>query len=309
MAKVECKVCGKVCVSELGLLKHINVKTDHPSVEEYKRIYNGKTNFNMDLIIPVCNMGDDSYKYRLRNLESIVRVMPQNIHLIIVEQMLDPTLPLYSNNIRIPTNKSITKILVRYFIFNKGWLFNIGVRNAKTPHILLGEGDTGVDLNYFTELYKFAKKRPKNKIRRWFFAWDEIIYWDETFSKKIRVAKPTRGMSEGGILYYNKTAYWEMGGASEWFLELGGIDNEMALRASHMFKSYDMFPWTINHLYHPVSHVKKDKWINGQYRLENRRIYYATKKDPDKMIRFLRKHKDKAGSKDAPLCATVELEI
>lgn len=218
--------------------------------------------------------------------------------------MLNPVNQLFTRNIVLPkTNSEITKKVVKYPIFNKPWLYNIGVALAKTNNILLGEGDVSVNLKFFIELEKYINSNNKD----WFFCWNRIQYWNETRDKVLRDDAPRVGMAEGGIVYFKKDFFWSIGGANEHIQELGGIDNELIRRASFKTKTYDMFKWTIHHMWHPVSNIKKDKWKNGKHRQNNVRIYYFTKSNPDKMIDIL--NKEKQGKPDKPLCAYKTLQL
>ena len=210
--------------------------------------------------------------------------------------MLKPVNKLYTNNLDVPKNLNITKKVVRYPIFNKPWLYNIGVKLSKTDNILLAEGDINVNRKYFIELKEFIK----NSNKKWFFAWNRIKYWNENADKVLRDDKPRIGMAEGGIVYFNKSFYWDIGGANEHIQELGGIDNELIRRASFISKTYDSFEWIINHMWHPISKVKKDKWKKGKHRPDNVRIYCYTKAKPGKMIGILLNEKQGTGR---PVCS------
>jgi len=287
---IECKICGELCKDDIGLRNHVTGKKDHPSIAEYREKYinNPQSRIMMDYIIPVANINNDGFNHRLKNLNSILRVIPDFVNVIIVEQMINPIYKLYSNNLdQLSTDLNLMKKLVRFHTFNKGWLNNIGVRNSKTNNIILAEGDININRQYFIGLKDFILK---NKYK-WFFAWNKIIYWDETLSKKLRVDSPRKGMAEGGLVYFDKDFYWNIGGSNEFFQELGGIDNELATRARFASNEDKSFEGTINHMWHPVSNLKKEKWKLGKHHLTNRTIYYQVRNNPNLAIGMLRNMK------------------
>lgn len=300
---IECPMCGELCKGDYGLRHHITGRKNHPSVKEFFKIDFNKTDLFMDYIIPITNMDNDGFEYRLKNINIILRLIPKFVNVIIVEQMLKPVNKLYTNNIDIPNNLKITKKVVKYPTFNKPWLYNIGVKLSKTNNILLAEGDININRKYFSELKTFIEGSNK----KWFFAWNRIIYWDKKADKILRDDKPRPGMAEGGIVYFDKNFYWDIGGVNEHIQELGGIDNELIRRASFITKTYDSFNWTINHMWHPISNVKKDKWKKGKHRPNNVRIYYYTKANPGKMIGIL--INEKQGNFNKPLCSYRDLNF
>jgi len=285
---VECQMCGELCKGDLGLRNHLKGRQDHPSVKEYREKYVGNKrsiDIKFDYIIPVVNINNDGYDNRLKNLLSILKVTPDFVNVVLVEQMINPINRLYSNDLKdLPKDLNLTKKLVRHNIFNKGWLYNIGVKLSKTNDIILAEGDIGINRKYFIDLKEYISKNKS----KWFFAWNKIIYWNNDFTKKLRVDTPRKGMAEGGLVYFNKDFYWSIGGSNEFFQELGGIDNELATRARFITGKDKLFEGTINHLWHPISYLKKEKWKLGKHHLTNRTIYYQVRNNTKIAIEMLK---------------------
>jgi len=126
---------------------------------------------------------------------------------------------------------------------------------------------------------------------KWFFAWNKIIYWNKDFTEKLRVDSPRETMAEGGLVYFDKDFYWEIGGSNEFFQELGGIDNELATRARSVIGEDKLFEGTINHLWHPISYLKKENWRFGKHYVKNRILYYQVKDNPKLAIAEMKKMK------------------
>lgn len=284
---IECKICGELCKDDIGLRNHMRRK-DHPSIAEYREKYinNPESKIKMDYIIPIANINDDGFTQRLKNLNCILRVIPEFVNVVLIEQMINPIYKLYSKSLEsLPNHLSLTKKVVKHNIFNKGWLYNIGVKQSKTNNIILAEGDISINRKYFIDLRDFISSNDY----KWFFAWNKIIYWNEDVTKKLRVDSPRETMAEGGLIYFNKDFYWEIGGSNEFFQELGGIDNELAARVRFVVGEDKLFEGTINHLWHPVSYLKKNDWIYGKHYVKNRILYYKVKDNPELAIKELRK--------------------
>jgi len=198
---IECKICGELCKDDIGLRNHVTGRKDHPSMAVYREDYirNPKSKIKIDYIIPIANINDDGFTQRLYNLNSILRTIPDFINVVLVEQMINPVYKLYSKSLEfIPKSLSLTKKVVRFHTFNKGWLYNIGVKLSRTDHIILAEGDINVNRKYFMDLKEFILKSD----HKWFFAWNKIIYWNKDFTEKLREDTPRETMAEGGLVYF-----------------------------------------------------------------------------------------------------------
>jgi len=254
----------------------------------------------VDYIIPLCNMGTIDCRHRIQSINYTIRKFLAvqkdiNINLILVEQIIDKNLPLLTSSLIIPQKISSKIIKVSFPIFNKGWLYNIGVKNAISNNILLTEADVFVNSKeYLKGVINYATTKKIN----WFFAWNKIYYInskakDILFSEDRivldnydRVSTPNVGSTEGGIVYFNKEFYMNsLGGASELFRELGGIDNEIIRRSTFLYPHYIKYPHRIIHIWHKKSEVKE-----GRYRNDNRNIYHYTKLRPRTVTEFIKKN-------------------
>ena len=251
-----------------------------------------------NFIIPVCNTNGDDFSYRVNNVNSIINSLPNNVKLILVEQ--DMGHKLFGPNLNLRSDDK--HIIVKYKIFNKPWLQNIGVRESDSQHVIIGESDCIPDStgNYFIELDKHIQNRP------WCHAWNRIQYHGEDYNIITRdEIGPKKGLAEGGLVYFNKSFYNSIGGANEWFLELGGMDNELIRRAE--FKCINKpFKWIIHHHWHPSNIMKADKWANSLYRKDNQAKYRFISVNVGKVIDKL--NRLEFGNKSYPLCHKMKWE-
>ena len=157
-----------------------------------------------DLLIPICNMNNDGFNERLNNLIIGINNLPKDnsVHLILIEQIINEENPNYLNNVNLDNFLNVTKKFVHYPIFNKPWLFNIGVRNAKYNHLLFSEMDVSFNPGYLKKIEEYLSD-PSKPGKNWFFAWNKIIYFNE--EKEIEGEYTcSKGMREGGLLFCKK---------------------------------------------------------------------------------------------------------
>lgn len=279
------------------------------------------SNAKLDYIIPICNIGNEDFEDRLMAVNYLLRhfLAKQqyiDIHVVIVEQVLDYKYPTYVSKIRVPDGLDHTIVRVRYDTFTKPWLYNIGVKHCKYEHFIIAESEVLADDDrYLRDLVDFGKNTD------WCFGWDKIVYlsrpardlliqtgqfkisrcpkrdlcsgWCCNYDRPVGKHKPSphpykepkSGGAEGGMVYFKKK-FWDkkLHGANEMFRELGGNDNELIYRASSLTKSYPKFPGCLLHMWHPVSTFKF-----GEYREQNRSMFYWLKAQDNykKVCQFL----------------------
>lgn len=239
--------------------------------------------FDFDYIIPVCRFNNNSFEYRKKNLEFIIKQLKKQknvkINIIIVEQILSEE----NKESFLNFDKDINYYKVFHKVFNKSWLYNIGAKKSKTDKLFFGEGDCCFfDKHYFEKILSLLKEDIK-----WCFCWNKIKYFDKISSEKIlsednnfveteydykREFTPHKGSAEGGIVFYRKKFFLEdLHGYSEFFENLGGEDNEVVFRSSKLTNSYIKLPFTIYHLFHPrfenisEEHKKNIKFLKITY--------------------------------------------
>lgn len=217
-------------------------------------------------IIPLADMTgkEEHFSERIATLNFSLKnfyALHKNICTLIVCQNINSKKP-WSRIIELPDD-TCRIIEVSYPVFNKPWLFNVGVSNSNSSFICLAESDMYAKEPYFERV---AAAMIDNSWK-WCFGWNRLCYttleekrailsgrtFDDTGSRWVR---PTRGYSEGGFVFFRRQFYDRIGGGNEWIQELGGPDNEMAARARFNSGQYDAYPARVYHLWHPKTRDK-----------------------------------------------------
>lgn len=223
----------------------------------------------VDYIIPVYKPDEYRKENLKRSIEFVKSQKGVDVNLIVVEQDLNVCSK-----------------------FNKPWLCNLGVRQAKTEHIIIGDMDivncnidSGIG-NKKTEYFFCSALELITNTTDWGFLWNRLKYVGKTKTDPLqRVDFPYPGINEGGIVYYQKELWKNyMGGANECLWGLGGPDNDVAMRAQYITGYSESYPATLIHQWHPISKMKKSKSRNV-----NREILKYTRRFPDKTIKMLKK--------------------
>jgi len=181
-------------------------------------------------------------------------------------------------------------------IFNKSWLYNCGVKIASEKF--------GVDSYIFADMDVFA---PMDFVKlfiewvreneyKWAFCYNKIIYLGQESKNnllsigKLSILKGDRairigqGGVEGGMIWFDKKFFHEIGGYNELFFQYGAEDNELVSRAKCVSGNYLSYPQTVYHLYHPVTPAKK---LSSDYRIINSTLYKKICSCPREAIKIL----------------------
>jgi len=142
-------------------------------------------------------------------------------------------------------------------VFNKGWCINAGVKASKGETICIAESDMYGFQPYLNAVMTFMKQ----KNLQWCFGDTTAIFTTERQRKDIMEygrctgtldkRPPVPDGYEGGFLMFNRKFFNSLGGCNEWFEELGCIDNELVLRAKSASGTYEAYPESAWHLWHP----------------------------------------------------------
>ena len=259
-------------------------------------------NYQFDYIIPLCNVGGPEFKYRLNTVKNTLNKIPDNINVILVEQIIknEETYTSFLEN-------KYTTIIVKHPEFNKMWLYNLGVKKAKTQNVLLTDADVSFTSPYFTKLSEFLEK---SKIDTWCFGWNEghILNEDGSLSK---ITSPKYRGYEGFIVYFNKNFFEEIGTCNEWIIGIGGDDNELAVRSKGLSSTYITAPIVVSHIYHPYNKLNAC-YYNGtnnefqELRQRNIKILETAAQNPRLVARALIDNIDSLGQTHGPLVKYID---
>jgi len=245
----------------------------------------------IDVIIPVCNMVEESFEDRIETLNFSLehfyaKQQLTNIRVIIVEQSLDGKLFPYLNRIKCPEGLDIKFIDIHNETFNKQWCTNCGVKKSDREYIAIAECDMfSMNDKYFGEAMLHMEQRDL----QWAFGWNKLYYTEK--EDKVAIIKgedidwdkrkhvePKRGYSEGGIVFYKREFFNDFGMANEFVKGLGGPDNELSSRAEFVSKTYASVPQTVIHLWHTtknktqMGHRKNNQTIIGISRRNTKKV-------------------------------------
>lgn len=264
-----------------------NVKQSHLIINDDEPI---NDNYIFDFIIPIFEI-DNSFDYRLRSLDIILKLIPNNVHVILVELFEFENEQRKLKRIEwlrnIDLYKNITYVDIYYDgKFNKSWMYNVGYKYALTNKLLFGESECYTfDPCYFDNLYTFVESYNLH----FCMGWNRIKYIDKD-NHTLEIDKFfKRGSTEGGIVYFRKKFFEMIYGYNEFIELLGGMDNEINNRAYYYIHDIPLFESTLYHLWHPretKNEIRKQniKVINGS-------ISKSSFKNPDKVINILSRYK------------------
>lgn len=234
----------------------------------------------ISVIIPLCHLVRKAHKARLEAVQKALEDFYQGVEVIVVEQSLD------GEYYFIPRLKA-TCVRIAYPMFNKSWCLNVGAKKAKGDILVFADADM------YAKNYPWKKLEQWMNNRSWGFCWDTLTYTKHDRHRQMVFAgshplgippeKPCPGLSEGGLVAFKKDFFCEIGMYNERLQELGGIDNEIIIRAKYKDHKYEMFPFHIYHLLHP-----QKKKSSRPTRQENIRVLKQTKRETEEMINNLK---------------------
>ncbi|MFW6243464.1 MAG: glycosyltransferase [bacterium] len=168
------------------------------------------------LIISYCEYTDKD-KFNLRNLlEYLLKFLDNQTEIVLVEQGFDKHVTWLGD---LPKNQKINHIFLQsYRIFNKGWGYNVGVKNAKGEQIILHDTETYLrPKTYGTSwmLNKFDMIKPyKNFVT---LGEDDTLKYLANYNFNIILGKKTEKYDDisGGVLMINKVKFLSVKGFDE----------------------------------------------------------------------------------------------
>ncbi len=236
----------------------------------------------LDLILSVANLGGDGVHHRMKLLERMLGVVPSFVNVIIVEHVFGDRPALAEGVIgKIGNPSNITRIpLENRKVYNHQHAFNVGALAAKSDYLLFSDIDLVPRADFYERLVKLASEVDMP----WAIAWGTILYQDEE-GRIARRAHPAPMNGEGGVNFFRRDFFFEIGGWNDWMGDITGGDNELARRAESVTQSYNVLNETFCHLWHPVSPVKQKR---SEFYENNQKILAYSWRWPQEQIKALR---------------------
>lgn len=193
-------------------------------------------------------------------LKSIAGQSGVNIECIVVEQDIQPSLrdmlPPWVRYVHAPPPASEMP-------YCRSWAFNVGLRHARAPLLVLHDNDILVPERYAHEaLRQFAKGYEVINLKRFIFSLSQQ-HTESVFASTAQLADFAplsigQNLEGGGSLVIARQAYEEVGGLDESFIGWGGEDNEFWERAQTR-KHWPFSSMSLVHLWHPAQAGKGDR--------------------------------------------------
>ena len=236
-----------------------------------------------DVSFIIGHRGRERLPHLLATLESIAGQEGTVVECLVVEQdwqaHLPNHLPAWVRHLHTPTPTPDLP-------YCRAWAFNVGVRWARGPVLVLHDNDMLVPADYAARILHHVRQGYEVVNLKRF-----IFFLGETHSREVLAgtAKLTERVPEsimqnaegGGSVAITRKGYERIGGFDEAFVGWGGEDNEFWERA----RTLKVWPYgylPLVHLWHP-SQPEKFKSAAGQ-----QRFYQLTRIPPETRIRTLR---------------------
>ena len=156
-------------------------------------------------------------------------------------------------------------------LFNKAHAINQGVIASNTPYFAIVDIDCltekkNIDLAIYLLEKGFEIVHPFNRVIK-------DIVDKETFRKEYDFQKVTstpqyRDWADGGIVFWNKRAFIDIGMKNEYFHGWGGEDNEILIRASLCQLKQIRIDETLYHLYHDRPQIRTKNNVEQTKKIE-----------------------------------------
>jgi len=182
-----------------------------------------------DVSFVIGHRGLERLPHILRTLESIAGQEGVALECIVVEQdsrpLIQEHLPAWVRHILAPPPDANMP-------YCRSWAFNVGVRAAQGPLLILHDGDLLVPASYAAETVLWSRNGYEvMNLKRFIFYLDSSSGADAekagaAFLGRCKVETVLENAEGGGSVAIGRKAYEEIGGFDEEFLGWGGEDNE-----------------------------------------------------------------------------------
>lgn len=144
--------------------------------------------------------------------------------------------------------------------YSRAWSFNIGIRHARAPVVVLHDNDMLAPIDYAASVLRHVREGYEAVNLKRF-----VFYLDEAHSRAMVEEAPverppmaiTQNLEAGGSIAITREAYERIGGMDESFIGWGGEDNEFWERAQTL-KVWNWAYLPIVHLWHDAQPGKQD---------------------------------------------------
>ncbi|KAF5051028.1 hypothetical protein DSECCO2_423390 [anaerobic digester metagenome] len=156
-------------------------------------------------------------------------------------------------------------------LFNKAHAINQGVITSKTPYFVIIDIDCltekkNIDMALYLLDKGFEIVHPFNRIIKDIM--DKNGFKKEYDFQKIDSQPQYRDWADGGIVFWNKSAFIDIGMKNEYFSGWGGEDNEILIRANLCQLKQVRIDDTLYHLYHDRPQIRTKNNVEQTKKIE-----------------------------------------
>lgn len=239
---------------------------------------------DLDLIMSVANLGGADAQHRMGLLGRVLGLVPSFVNVTLVEHIFPERENLADgviHHLGNPKNIQLIRLEDRKF-YNHQHAFNVGALAAKSDNLLFSD----IDLIPRPDFYERLCNAASREDIPWAVGWGVILYQDEQ-GRTARIANPAPMNGEGGINFFRRDFFFDIGGWNDWMGDIAGGDNELARRAESVTKSYNVLNETFCHLWHPVSPVKQKR---SKFYENNQEILAYSWRWPEQQVAALKSY-------------------
>lgn len=156
-------------------------------------------------------------------------------------------------------------------LFNKAHAINQGVIASKTPYFAIVDMDCltekkNIDLAIYLLKNGFEVIHPFNRVIKDII--DKENFRKNFDFKGVKSPPQYRDWADGGIVFWNKDAFIEVGMKNEYFLGWGGEDNEILIRANLCQLKQIRIDENLYHLYHDRPQIRTKNNVEQTEKIE-----------------------------------------
>lgn len=242
---------------------------------EFKEQYSSENDKVPHVSFLIGHRGLERLPLLLATLQTIAAQVGCRIECIVIEQDVDSqiknALPEWVRYVQAPLEDGETA-------YSRSRAFNVGARIARSPLLVLHDGDLLVPQDYAKEVYKlFLEGFEFINLKRFIFYLDQrssgLLCTSGSIDHTVGFDAVVQNLVGGASLAISKSSYFDIGGFDERFIGWGYEDIEFTDRAETLKRyAFDYLPFI--HLWHKA---QKGKWTAAAPGLE---IYKKVSKIP-----------------------------